>query len=133
MMALNLFFFRTFISSALLLPLLRLSLVPILLQVRLAIAAYDPAHPPTTENFDPAEANPLGGITCLGRPYDLRLPLQPGFDPNSLSVQHLCAKPQYGGGAEYQHLGGFCLQPPNSDPNLGRGVNTGIVAFDLSA
>ena len=123
---------RTCLSTTSILPLLYL--IPTLLQFQVANAVYDPRNPPTTENFDPAEANPVGGITCLGRPYDLRLPIQPGgFDPNSVSLQHLCAKPQYGGGAQYQHVGGFCVQRPNNDPTRGNGVlNTGIVGFDLS-
>ena len=28
------------------------------------------------ENFDPAEADPTGNITCLGESYDLELPTQ---------------------------------------------------------
>ena len=87
--------------------------------------------PEPPENFDPAEADPQYGITCLGAQYAKKLPIIGGFDPNSVSMQKLCAKPQYGGGLRGQHLGGYCIWPPES----GRGPypgHTGVVAFDSS-
>lgn len=60
------------------------------------------------ENFDPAKAKPWHNITCLGTNYDLTLPIIDGFNPNEVSMQRLCAKPQYDGGLPGQHLGGRC-------------------------
>lgn len=77
--------------------------------IAFASAAYDPGNPPQTENFDPAEANPAWNITCLGSSYDYPLPKQGDFDPNTLTMQQLCAKPQYGGAGPGQHIGGVCL------------------------
>ncbi|KAI9673622.1 MAG: hypothetical protein M1817_002259 [Caeruleum heppii] len=73
-------------------------------------ADYDPDTVHLVENFDPAEADPRGNITCLG-------PL-PEYDPSSFSafdisdftLQELCAKPQYGGRAPRQHMGGWCAE-----------------------
>ena len=48
------------------------------------------------ENFDPAEADPTGNITCLGDSYDLELPTQAHWNPNTVSMQSLCAKTHYG-------------------------------------
>ena len=93
-----------------------------------ASPAYDRHHPPRVENFDPAEANPEGRITCLGDSYPLQLPAQPHFNPNHLSMQQLCAKPQYGGGLRGQHLGGWCY----SGPPLSDSPQRGVVVFDTS-
>lgn len=60
------------------------------------------------ENFDPSRANSYHNISCVGDSYDLRLPLQPGWNPNKKTVQQLCAKPQYSGGLPGQHAGGWC-------------------------
>ncbi|MCJ1278707.1 hypothetical protein MMC21_006524 [Puttea exsequens] len=93
--------------------------------------AFNENSPHATENFDPAEANPKGNITCLGDSYDVELPAQPHFNPNVVTMQQLCAKPQYGGGSRGQHLGGWCYIPgrPASSP---QGYFEGIVAFDRS-
>lgn len=72
------------------------------------LAAYNPGNPPRTENFDPAEADPLGNITCVGDSYAINLPSFGNFNPNSVTMQRLCAKPQYHGGLPGQHVGGFC-------------------------
>ena len=87
---------------------------------------YDVDSPYWEENFDPSEADPVANITCLGGPIDLRLPMLGDFDPNTVSMQRLCAKPQYGGGGPGQHAGAFCFAPPNS-------LLTGEVAFDFSS
>ena len=84
---------------------------------RLVEAIFDPLNPGDEENFDPAEADPEGNITCPddGDLRYLRLPIiegrlgQPHFDPATFTLQQLCAKPQYGGRGPYQHLGGFCV------------------------
>ncbi|KAL8999824.1 MAG: hypothetical protein Q9169_001364 [Polycauliona sp. 2 TL-2023] len=60
------------------------------------------------ENFDPALADPRGNITCVGNSYDLELPVIGAFNPNELTMQQICAKPQYGGGLPGQHVGGWC-------------------------
>ncbi|KAL8895582.1 MAG: hypothetical protein Q9192_003547 [Flavoplaca navasiana] len=60
------------------------------------------------ENFNPALADPRGNITCVGNSYDLELPVIGDFNPNGLTMQQLCAKPQYGGGLPGQHVGGWC-------------------------
>ncbi|KAI9669836.1 MAG: hypothetical protein M1817_004577 [Caeruleum heppii] len=88
----------------------------------LVLAVYDSTRPHRYENFDPAEADPLGSIRCEG-PLPYRLPRYPfwPFDPNTFTLQQLCAKPQYGGRGPGQHLSGFC-----SDNQYG------VVAFDDS-
>ena len=48
-----------------------------------------------------------GNITCVGDKYDLDLPMINGFNPNLLSMQQICALPQYGGMPD-QHIGGWC-------------------------
>ena len=80
----------------------------------------DPFNPNQQENFDPAEANPKGNITCLGDEYDLALPTWDGFNPNGISMQKLCAKTQYGGGPANQNVGGFCyyFNSTPSNPRL---------------
>ena len=60
------------------------------------------------ENFNPSLANAYHNITCVGDHYNLQLPVQEGWDPNEKSMQQLCAKPQYDGGLEGQHVGGWC-------------------------
>ena len=88
-------------------------------------------EPVAAENFDPAEADPFGNITCLGDSYDLELPTQAHWNPNTVSMQSLCAKTQYGGGPPGQNIAGWCSIPPRalgyfhlSDP--------GSIAFDAS-
>ncbi|KAL9032805.1 MAG: hypothetical protein Q9180_006298, partial [Flavoplaca navasiana] len=82
------------------------------------------------ENFNPALADPRGNITCVGNSYDLELPVIGDFNPNELTMQQLCAKPQYGGGLPGQHVGGWCEhwlleEGPFSRPPLN-------MAFDVS-
>ncbi|KAI9681969.1 MAG: hypothetical protein M1817_000023 [Caeruleum heppii] len=74
----------------------------------LTLAVYDPNTRQLFENFDPAEADPEGNITCLGPLPDWPLPIYDEWNPNTFTLQELCAKPQYGGRAPYQHLGGWC-------------------------
>ncbi|KAI9681334.1 MAG: hypothetical protein M1817_002617 [Caeruleum heppii] len=74
-------------------------------------AVFDPKKPHTEENFDPAEADPLHNITCVGPLPPFPLPRFDNWDPNTFTLQELCAKPQYGGRAPDQHLGYFCLHP----------------------
>ncbi|KAI9681394.1 MAG: hypothetical protein M1817_002677 [Caeruleum heppii] len=76
-----------------------------------ALAIYDPLEPHLTENFDPAEASPAGVIFCSGPLPPWKLPRFPewDWDPNTFTLQELCAKPQYGGKAPGQHLGAFCM------------------------
>ena len=73
------------------------------------------------ENFDPAKADPQGRISCHGTPA-VPLPTQPNFNPNLMSMQQLCAKPQYGGGARRRHLGFYCWDHAK-----------GVVAMDISS
>ena len=77
------------------------------------------------ENFDPARANPVRNVTCLGDSLDLELPMIGSFNPNQVTMQKLCAKPQYNGGARGQHAGAYCHEPP-FEPF------TGNIAFDVS-
>lgn len=85
-----------------------------------------------TENFDPSWADPTGNIVCVGGSYDLKLSLLDGFDPNGLSIHKICAKPQYGGGARYQHAGAFCnFEDPDQEQLLYNGLR-GDVVFDDS-
>lgn len=76
-----------------------------------------------TDNLDPANADPTNNITCVGDRYDLDLPISAGLNPNTVSMQQLCAKTQFGGGPPGQHVGGWC--------QWGRYSNQ--VVFDLSA
>ncbi|KAL8731381.1 MAG: hypothetical protein Q9166_003473 [cf. Caloplaca sp. 2 TL-2023] len=80
-------------------------------------------------NFDPALANSRNNITCVGKGYDLELLIIGDFNPNTLTMQQLCAKPQYGGGLPDQHVGGWCerwisVPPPVMSPQN--------MAFDIS-
>ncbi|KAI9672540.1 MAG: hypothetical protein M1817_003306 [Caeruleum heppii] len=78
--------------------------------VKVTEAAFDRSAPPASvENFDPAEADPRANITCLGPLPDWRIPAVRGADPNTFTLQELCAKPQYGGRGPHQHLGGWCV------------------------
>lgn len=47
------------------------------------------------------------GVTCQGN-TNIYLPVFDEYDPNELSLQQLCVKPQHGGGEAFQHVGGFC-------------------------
>ena len=59
---------------------------------------------------------------CAG---DSELPVFPNVNPNKVSVQKLCAKPQYNGGEPGQHVGGYCILRPAMG-----GANSGEVGFD---
>ncbi|KAI9682240.1 MAG: hypothetical protein M1817_000294 [Caeruleum heppii] len=83
-----------------------LSLFPFLAP---SLAYYDDNNPYLTENFDPADANPVRSIKCVGPLPPWRLPRFPTWDPNNFTLQELCAKPQYGGRAVGQHLSAFCV------------------------
>ena len=93
---------------------------------KFAKGAFNLVQPGYQENFDPAEADPTGNITCPdeGDLRYLRLPTitSPNgdrtVDPGTLTLQQLCAKPQYGGWGPGLHLGGFCYTGRN-----GRVVN----------
>ena len=63
------------------------------------------------QEFDLAEADPNSNITCLDDSYDLELPLQAHWNPNTVSMQSLCAKPQYGGGLPGENIAGWCEDP----------------------
>ncbi|MCJ1273116.1 hypothetical protein MMC21_000905 [Puttea exsequens] len=90
----------------------------------LLLAAFCVADVPF-ETFDPATANPEGNITCIGDSYPLLLPVVGNFNPNQVTMQQLCAKPQYNGGQRGQHIGGWCATPPSHG-------FPGIVSFDSS-
>ncbi|KAI9674441.1 MAG: hypothetical protein M1817_001779 [Caeruleum heppii] len=98
----------------------------------MASCTYDPQRPHTIENFDPAEADPRAGLTCLGPGPPFPLPWQYGdWDPNAVSLQQLCAKPQYGGSGPFRHIGGFCpVFAPVLPPPLGPGRAEDVLAFD---
>ena len=85
-----------------------LGLFVLLGQVRFSWAAYIPRSPYRYENYNPAEADPAGAIKCVGDRYDGELPVDEYFNPNTVSMQKLCAKPQYGGGSPGTHIGGWC-------------------------
>ena len=104
----------------------------LLLFVFHVLAVFDPNRPRTAENFDPidpAEGNPDHQITCFGHRPEILLPVYSDWDPNSHTVQQLCAKPQYGGLAPEKQLGGYCAVSAAS-PYEGPG--RGLVAFDRS-
>ena len=77
------------------------------------------------ENFDPAQANPIRNITCIGDDLALELPMIGDFNPNLVPVHKICAKPQYNGGRRRQHAGGYCHEPAFAP-------YTGDVSFDTS-
>ncbi|KAI4180916.1 MAG: hypothetical protein L6R41_006942 [Letrouitia leprolyta] len=77
----------------------------------------------TAENFDPAQADPRKNITCVGDSYDLSLPILGEFNPNLLTMQQLCAKPQFGGGLPERHVGGWCNRRVMSLPQLAFDIN----------
>ncbi len=81
-----------------------------------ASTIFNPFDVHQQENFDPAQADPKGNITCLGDAYDLALPSWEGFNPNTLSMQKLCAKTQYGGAPPGQNVGAFCYYLNSSAP-----------------
>lgn len=54
-------------------------------------------------------ASDWGAISCVGN-SNQQLPVQPDFDPNTKTIQHLCAKTAYRGGPAGQHIGGFCAR-----------------------
>ena len=83
------------------------------------------------ENFDPAEADPTGNITCLGDSYDLELPTHAHWNPNTVSMQSLCAKTQYGGGPPGQNIASWCETPPRIRGYPGYS-DSGTIAFDAS-
>ena len=89
----------------------------------------------TRPKSDQNVAHLKNNITCVGQSPDLRLPLlQDGFDPNRASMQQLCAKTQYGGGAPGQQAGGYCWTRPGTfSYNTVGNDTTGDVGFDLSS
>ncbi|KAL9607165.1 MAG: hypothetical protein Q9167_007895 [Letrouitia subvulpina] len=97
-----------------------------------AFATFNPHPQPVAENFNPADADPTGAIICLGDRSDLSLPRMGSsdprgpFDPMERTLQHLCAKPQYRGGARGQHAGGFCA------PGTVNEFDKRAVVFDAS-
>ena len=80
---------------------------------------------PVGENHDPRFADPWGRIKCYGPmpPFNISkyyLPTDGSLvNPNNWTLQQLCAKPQYGGKGEYQHLGGFCQRYTELDSYYG--------------
>ena len=111
-------------------------------------AAFDVTRPPLVENEDPAEADPSGSITCTDDvpKQDLKLSAiwdpttQRSIDPNTFTMQELCAKPVYGGKGRGLHLGGFCARVNSrakfNGPHYGPGTKdffnrfNGTVLFD---
>ena len=96
-----------------------------------AYTPHQPWEPVAAENFDPAEADPFGNITCLGDSYDLELPTQAHWNPNTVSMQSLCAKTQYGGGPPGQNIAGWCPIPSRALGSL-YPPDPGSIAFDAS-
>ena len=108
----------------------------ICLLIARAMAEFDPMHPPRTENFDPANADPRGNITCKGPlpPFDFPF-ADTSFSwrlfssiSRGTTLQQLCAKPQYGGLGRGRHMGGFCARVDD-----GAGARWNQVAFDDTA
>jgi hypothetical protein len=78
---------------------------------RCVSAVYDPQNPPRHSNTDPAEANPFYNITCLGPRPPHQFPTWPDWNPNTATLQEICASAQYGG------------QPPAPGDRIGRSAN----------
>jgi hypothetical protein len=72
------------------------------------VSLYDAANPPSQENLDPAEANPVMSVTCVGGSSDLSPKLKVRNGYRSLSMQEVCAKPQYGGRDRRPNLAAYC-------------------------
>lgn len=100
-------------------------------QVRLCSAAYILRSPYRYENYNPAEADPAGAIKCVGDRYDGELPVDEYFNPNTVSMQKLCAKPQYSGGSPGTHIGGWCSWKTIRTPGQ-PAVTVWTKRFDLS-
>ena len=64
---------------------------------------------------------PTQNISCVGEHYDLALPRIGNFNLNGLTMQQLCAKPEYGGHPEHSPHG-WCMISRRSpvDPSWGR-------------
>ena len=102
--------------------------LPLLILIACApsvLAVITPGQSPPVSPAAQAVDN-FGSITCVGNKYPLDLPLVAGFNPNELTMQQFCAKPQFGGGRPGQNIGGWC-STFSSDPTLW------MVAFDISA
>ena len=108
-----------------------LNLLLLLARIRFVDAAYILGSPLHEENFNPAEADPRGAIKCVGDRYDGELPADEFFNPNEVSMQKLCAKPQYGGGSPGTHIGGWCSWTVIREPGRRRRT-VWIKRFDLS-
>ena len=127
-------------------PSLIQSCLMVVLLCHTAFAAWNPnAPPPTVENFDPADADPGGAITCQNPndKIDFQLPMVTNLDtgaqedPNTFTIQELCAQPQYGGRGRGMTLAGWCRRPPTPKDRrpTSDGLDNGItsnntVAFD---
>lgn len=86
-------------------------------------------------DFDLAEADFEGNVTCLGNNHAINLPVLGDFDPETVTMQQLRAKSQYGGGKPGQHVGGFCASKPVVGPPclaLQGTTVPGLVAVDQS-
>ncbi|KAI9894379.1 MAG: hypothetical protein M1814_003135 [Vezdaea aestivalis] len=84
---------------------------------------------PGRENFDPRLADPSGQISCNGPlPDHFDWPKRTNFDPSEATLQQICAKPQYGGSAQY-HVGGWCMHLPGERVYS---TDQSRVAFDTS-
>ncbi|KAI4161266.1 MAG: hypothetical protein LQ342_005058 [Letrouitia transgressa] len=92
----------------------------------------NPDPQPVAENFNPEDADPAYAIACFGGWSDQSLPRMGSFDPTGpfdpmeRTLQHLCVKPQYRGGARGQHAGGFCA------PGTVNEFDKRVVVFDAS-
>lgn len=83
---------------------------------------FDPTRRPSRED----KPNRAGRIVCTGQwPEPWEWPFDLSFDPSTLSIQQICAKPAYGGriGA---HIGGWCF------PGSGTSGLLKQVVFDSS-
>ena len=108
-----------------------LYLVLLIVRIRSVVAVYINRSPYYQENFNPVEADPMGAIKCVGDRYDGELPADEFFNPNEVSMQKLCAKPQYGGGSPGTHIGGWCSWTTIREPGQPRRT-VWIKRFDLS-
>ncbi len=110
-------------------------LVPLLLSsFPLHILATPPSqyYPYNPDNLFPLFADPTHNVSCVGMADELgeELPIRNGFDPNAISMNDLCVKPQYGGGRPGRHLGAYC-QPYDPVPvGVPHRAVYGKVAFD---
>ena len=69
------------------------------------------------------------GLTCVGNHYHRSLAMNGKSNPNRLTMQQLCSKPQYGGHPQHS-LNEWCLYPERPSSRRSRARN-GLIVYLL--